>query len=138
VTVGGAQGAASPLAVPAGRRRLRPRLLWLVPGLAIAILAGEIAKKHGVGIVELIGFGVAPHLPLLLRYTGSAGAASIAVPGFNLLHNPLVAFAAVAVVAAAVVIGIVPMVAVVATLVWFSHIVIGWGLGDVIRHQDSN
>jgi hypothetical protein len=144
VTPVGAPGAAVPAAVSATARaagqskgrRLRPRHLWLVPGLAVAVSASELGKQHGVGIAELIAFGIAPHLPLLLRYVGSA-AGSLAVPLFNLLHHPLVALSAVVVAVGGTVNDLVPMVALVAALVWFSHIVIGWGLGDVMRHGEA-
>jgi hypothetical protein len=130
--------------VPSKRRRFRRRHLWLVPGLAIAIYANELGKHEGLGILELIAlgvtFGIAPHVPLLLRYLGGSrtnGPASLAIPLFNFLHQPMVAAASVAVATVGVVGGLLPMIVLVATLVWASHIVIGWGLGDVIRHPEA-
>lgn len=118
-------------------RRLRRRHLWLVPGLAIAIYANLLGGEHGVGIVELVLFGIAPDLPRLLRrFVGGAGVVAIRVS--NVLHQPLVAFAALAIAAAGAVSSIVPIVVLVATLVWSSHVVIGWGVGDGIRHPDGS
>ena len=60
--------------------RLRLRHLWLVPGLAIAIVANELGKANGIGILTLIAFGIAPDLPRLI---GSRGRLA-----HNLLHRP--------------------------------------------------
>lgn len=132
------------IVTPKGRR-LRRRHLWLIPGLAIAVYANELGKQIGLGIIDMIELGVAvgiaPHVPLLLKYVGTertARPASFAIPMFNLLHHPLVALATFVLVAGAVINGIVPVVVLVATLVWVSHIVIGWGLGDVLRHEGAH
>jgi hypothetical protein len=103
-------------------RRLRWRHLWLVPGLAIAILANQLGNTNGVGILALIAFGIAPDLPRLL---GSRGR-----PLHNVLHQPVAAAVAVAISAT----GIVPVAWLVGSLVWFSHVVIGRAVGDVPRH----
>jgi hypothetical protein len=113
-------------------RRLRRRHLWLIPGLAIAIFANELGKQHGVGIPALIAFGIGPDLPRLLRFLGT-GPASLATPIANVLHHPLVALSALSVAAAGAANDLIPIVALVATLVWFSHVVIGWAVGDGIR-----
>jgi hypothetical protein len=102
-------------------RRLRLRRLWIVPGLAIAIFANWLGGGQGVGIPELIVFGIAPDLPRLL---GSRGRAA-----HNVLHQPAVAFAAVAIAAT----GIVPVVWLVGALVWLGHVIVGRGVGDVPR-----
>lgn len=131
-------------AAGAARRgfRLRRRHLWWIPGLAIAIYANELGKQHGLGITELlaigVGFGIAPHLPLLLRYIGSRGSrpASLSILLFNLLHHPLAAVGAFAITAAGAVNEVIPIPALVASLVWLSHIVIGWGVGDGMRRPE--
>jgi hypothetical protein len=85
---------------------------------------------NGVGILALIAFGIAPDLPRLL---GSRGR-----PLHNVTHHPIVAAAAVAVTAvAAPAMGIMPVVCLVASLVWFSHVVIGRAVGDVQRRSES-
>jgi deazaflavin-dependent oxidoreductase (nitroreductase family) len=119
--------AARPASARVRARRLRRRHLWLVPGLAIAISANQLGNTNGVGILALIAFGVAPDLPRLL---GSRGRAM-----HNLLHHPASALVAVAVAAvgAVAVSGAAPVVWLVASLVWLSHIVIGRAIGDVPR-----
>lgn len=128
---GAAQAATSATPARTGRR-LRRRHLWLIPGLAIAIVANELGKQHGVGIPALIAFGIGPDLPRLLRFLG-AGPASLATPIANVLHHPLVAFASFAIAAAGAANDLIPIVVLVATLVWFGHVVIGWAVGDGIR-----
>jgi hypothetical protein len=128
---------AAPLvAIPAERRRLRRRHLWLIPGLALAIFANQLGEQHGVGILQLIVLSIAPDLPRLLRYRGQPlgrRLAGLAIPASNLLHQPLVAFAAAAFAAAGAVNQLIPVAVLVATLVWLGHIVIGWAVGDGIR-----
>jgi hypothetical protein len=102
-------------------RRLRRRHLWIVPGLAIAIFANQLGNANGVGILAMIAFGIAPDLPRLL---GSRGR-----PMHSLLHQPVAAVAAVAASATAVV----PVFWLIGSLVWLSHVVIGWAVGDVPR-----
>ena len=54
---------------PAGEakgRRLRRRHLWIIPGLAVAIVANQLGNDNGVSILALIAFGIAPDLPRLL------------------------------------------------------------------------
>ena len=109
--------------VEAGRRRLRWHHLWLVPGLAIAIAANQLGTMNGVGILALIAFGIAPDLPRLLGARGR--------PMHDLLHQPVVAALAVAIAAT----GVVPVAWLVASLVWFSHVVIGRAVGDAPRRS---
>ena len=116
-----AQTAVSASAPAAGAADRRLRRLWIVPGLAIAIFANWLGGAHGVGIPELVAFGIAPDLPRLL---GSRGRLA-----HNVLHQPAVALAAVAVTAT----GIVPIVWLVGALVWLGHVVVGRGVGDVPR-----
>jgi lysylphosphatidylglycerol synthetase-like protein (DUF2156 family) len=115
----GAERAVHPKA-PQGRR-LRRRHLWLVPGLAIAVFASQLGNANGVGILAMIAFGIAPDLPRLL---GSRGR-----PIHNLLHQPVAAVVALAVSA----IVAMPAVWLIGSLVWMSHVVIGWAVGDVPR-----
>ena len=125
-------GTAQPAAPARAGRRLRRRHLWLIPGLAIALFGNELGKAHDVGILSLIAFGIAPDLPRLLRYLGT-GPAALAIRISNVLHHPLVAFAAFAVAAAGGANDLVPIVVLVATVIWVSHVVIGWAVGDGIR-----
>ena len=136
IRVGGAERAVHPAAGEGKGRRLRRRHLWLVPGLAIAIIANQLGQANGVGILLLIAFGIAPDVPRLfgIGRGHSRGVGSLALRAFNLLHHPVAAAAAVAVAAT----GIVPVVGLVAALVWLSHVVIGWGVGDVRRRPAPN
>ena len=105
-------------------RRLRLRHLWLVPGLAIAIIANELGKANGVGILALLAFGIAPDLPRLLRSRGQLA--------HGVLHQPVVALAAVAIG----VTGVVPVVWLVGSLVWLGHVIAGRAVGDGPRGGD--
>jgi hypothetical protein len=106
---------------------LKPRYLWLVPGLAIAIFAnGQAAPLHGAGLAALIFFGIMPHataLPLVPRSDRV----------FNVLHHPALP-AAVVVLG---LVGIVPLIVLVGALAWLSHIVVDWALGDGVRNADG-
>jgi len=129
IELGGAASAAQ--SKTGERRRLRPRHLWLVPGLAIAVFANQLGNLNGVGIVAMIAFGIAPDLPRLL---GSRGR-----PAHDLLHHPVAALAAVALAAAGtqVASGAAAVVVLVGALVWLSHVAIGFALGDVRRAQGA-
>jgi hypothetical protein len=107
------------------RLRLRRRHMWLVPGLAIAIAANKLGEVNGVGILALVAFGLAPDVPRLL---GSRGR-----PLHDLLHRPVIAAVGLALSLAVAPSGVVPTVVLVATLVWFSHVVIGRAVGDAPR-----
>jgi deazaflavin-dependent oxidoreductase (nitroreductase family) len=113
-------------------RRLRWRHLWIVPGLGIAILANQLGNEHGVGILALVAFGIAPDVPRLLGL-GRRPVTSLPVRVFNLMHHPAAPAAAVTVG----VTGVVPPVWLVASLVWLGHVVIGWGVGDVPRKRGN-
>jgi hypothetical protein len=115
--VAGAERAARP--GQGSGRRLRARHLWIVPGLAIAIVANQLGNANGVTILMLIAFGIAPDLP---RLFGSRGR-----PVHNLLHQPVAPLMAVALATT----GLVPVVWLVGSLVWLGHIVVGLGVGDV-------
>jgi hypothetical protein len=119
VQAGGAERAARP--GQGSGRRLRARHLWIIPGLAIAIVANQLGNANGVTILMLIAFGIAPDLP---RLFGSRGR-----PMHNLLHQPAAPVIAVALTAT----GLVPVVWLVGSLVWLGHIVVGFGVGDVPR-----
>ena len=131
IRVGDAERAARPAAAGEGKgRRLRWRHLWIVPGLAIAIVASELGKANGVGILMLIAFGIAPDVPRLFGIGRRGRVSGFALRAFNVLHHPALPVAAVAIAAS----GIVPAVWLVGALVWLGHLVIGLGVGDVPRH----
>jgi len=125
VRVGRAERPAHPESAERRGRRLRPRHLWLVPGLAIAIVANELGKGNGVEILGLIAFGIGPDVP---RLFGSRGRLA-----HNLLHQPAAPLAAVAIGAT----GLVPVVWLVGSLVWLGHVVAGRGVGDVPRRDPT-
>jgi hypothetical protein len=136
--VNGQASVAQTIAGPSKRRRLRRRHLWLIPGLAIAVYANMLGQQHGVGILELIAFGLAPDVPRLLRRLGAVPGSRLArlgTPLFNVLHHPLVALAAFALAAGGAVNDLIPMVVLVATMVWSGHIAAGWAVGDAIRRE---
>jgi F420H(2)-dependent quinone reductase len=113
-------------------RRVRRRHVWIVPGLAIAIVGNQLGNANGIGILALISFGIAPDLPRLLGL-GRRPVNSLPVQVFNALHHPVAALAAVAVGAT----GVVPVAWLVASLVWLGHVVVGWGVGDVRRRTPN-
>lgn len=128
-------GSAEHVAQTAGegkRRRLRWRHLWIVPGLGLAIFANQLGNEHGVSILALVAFGIAPDLPRLLGL-GRRPVASLPVRAFDVLHDPLAAIAAVAIAAT----GVVPIIWLVGSLVWLGHVIIGWGVGDVPRRGEE-
>ena len=111
-----------------GRRlRLRPRHLWLLPGIGLALFANTQASQLGVGLVPLLVFGIVPDLP---RFVGLRRPAMLRL--HNATHQPAVA---VTVLIGAAVTGISPA-AYVGALAWLGHIVVGWGTGDRIRSAD--
>ena len=130
IRVAGAERAVRPTPARQGRR-LHWRHLWIVPGLAIAILGSELGKTQGVGILMLIAFGLAPDIPRLfgIRRRGT-GLADLPRRAHNVLHHPATPAAAVVVAWT----GIVPPILLVGSLVWLGHVVIGFGVGDVPRH----
>ena len=112
-------------------RRLRLRHLWLIPGLAIAIL-GSRTDSSLAAIGVMVAFGIAPHLAYLAgigqpRPVGGMAPRALAV--FNLMHLPIVPAAIVALNLT----GLLPSLVFVAGTAWLSHIVIGWAIGDGLR-----
>jgi len=105
--------------------RFRRRHLWWIPGLAVAVVASQLSERAGLGIVPMIVFQIAPHLP---TFAGRRG-----VPVFNFGHHPVppIVLAAIAFAAA------LPTIWVVAGLAWLSHVVIGWGIGDGFRQAKA-
>ena len=96
IRVGGTDAAVRPTAGEGWR--LRPRHLLVVPGLAIAILANEVGKANGVGILFLVAFGIVPDLPRLFGLT-RRGMGGPTVLVFNVLHHPVAALSALVVAA---------------------------------------
>ena len=122
---------------PAAVRRLRPRHLWILPGLAIAVFASRVAGEHGLGLVPLLVFGILPHLPLLLgvgQPTVRGQLAPRAVPLFNAMHHPAVPLALLAVAAT----GAISAFWLVGAMAWLGHVVVDWGMGDGLRSADGH
>jgi len=118
------------------RRRLRPRHLWIIPGLAIAIYANSLSAEHGLGLVPVLLFGILPKLPFFLGIGQSTVAGQLpprAVLGWNVMHHP----ATPTLLLGATLTGLLPAFWTVAGLAWLSHIVIDWGLGDGLRSRDG-
>ena len=133
INVGTAEHAAvRPTGEHSKGRRLRRRHLWIIPGLAVALVANQLGNDNGVSILALIAFGIAPDLPRLLGL-GRRPVDSIPVRVFNVLHHPASPVAAAIVTAAGAELNVVPVIALVASLVWLGHVVIGWGVDDVPR-----
>jgi hypothetical protein len=112
-------------------RRLRPRQLWLIPGLAIAIL-GSRTDSSLAAIGVMVAFGIAPHFAFLAgigQPHPAGGMAPRARAVFNALHRPIVPVAIVALNMT----GLLPSLVFVAGTAWLSHIVIGWAIGDGLR-----
>ena len=118
------------------RRRLRPRHLWIIPGLAIAIYANGLASENGLGLVPLLLFGILPKLPFFLGIGQPTVAGQLpprAVMGWNVMHHPVTP----TLLLGATLIGLLPLFWTVGGLAWLSHIVIDWGLGDGLRSPDG-
>jgi len=112
------------------------RHLWLVPGLAIAFYANAQAAQHGLGLVPLLAFGIAPHVTVLIGWGQSHGHGQLApraIPLFNAMHHPAVPLAVVGLAAA----GILTPFWFVGGLAWLSHIVVDWAMGDGLRAADG-
>ena len=127
IHVGSAAGneRAATVSQPVGRsRRLRPRHLWILPGLGLAVFANQQATQLGVGLVPVLAFGIGPDLP---RLFGIRGPRMTAV--HNVAHHPGLALASVLVSFAT---GL-SAFAYVGAISWLSHIVLGRGLGDGTR-----
>jgi deazaflavin-dependent oxidoreductase (nitroreductase family) len=116
--------------------RPRPRHLWLVPGLAVAILANIQATEHGLGILPLLAFGIAPHLPALAGVGRGHARGQLpprAVPLFNAMHHPALPMALIGIALT----GIAPPIWLVGAMAWVSHIIVDWALGDGMRAPDG-
>jgi hypothetical protein len=119
-------------------RRPRPvlRHLWLVPGLAIAFYANAQAGLHGLGLVPVLAFGIAPHLPAWLGLRLPHGPGQLpaqTVLFFNVLHHPALPLAVLGLAAA----GVLPPFWFVGSLAWLSHVVMDWAMGDGLRTADG-
>ena len=114
------------------RRRFRPRHLWVVPGLAVAVYAGMQSDAHGFGPLLPLAFGLGPHAGVVLGMAGLGGwlagrrVAALGIPVHNLLHHPLLPTAFVLGGLA----GLPSPWFLVAGGAWLGHIVIGWAVGD--------
>jgi hypothetical protein len=118
-----------------GRPTLRH--LWLVPGIAIGLSAGMVAETLAVGLVPLLLFGIAPHAAVLLgigQERPQGHIAPRAVPLSNVLHEPAIPLALMAVAA----IGPLAPFWLVASLAWLGHIVADWGVGGGLHHRDGS
>jgi uncharacterized membrane protein len=117
-------------------RRLALRLVWIVPGLALAVYANVLATDHGLGLVPVLLFGIAPHLTVLpgIGQPHARGQlARRAVPLFNAMHHPALPLALLGVAAT----GILPTFWLVGAIAWLGHIVVDLGLGDGLRTPDG-
>jgi hypothetical protein len=111
--------------------RFRPRHLWIIPGLAIAIV-GSRTDSSVTAIGVMVAFGIAPHLGFLAgigqqRAVGQMAPRSRAF--FNAMHLPVIPAAIVALNLT----GVVPTLLFVGATAWLGHIVVGWGIGDRVR-----
>src|SRR5690349_13018036 len=121
-------GVAAPAVTAKEGFRFRPRHLWIIPGLAIAIV-GSRTDSSLTAIAVMVAFGVAPHLAFLAGIGQSrpaGGMAPRALALFNAMHHPALPAAIVALNLT----GVVPTLLFVGATAWLSHIVIGWGIGD--------
>jgi hypothetical protein len=115
------------------------RLLWLVPGLAIGLLAGRQAEEQGLGLAGLailLAFGIAPHLPIVLAFVIPHAPGQLpprAVPLFNATHHPVAPVVLLLLGAA----GLLSPIWSVGALAWLSHIVVDLALGDGRRTRDG-
>ncbi len=118
------------------RIQLRPRHLWLVLGLAIAVYASTQAQHFGLGIVPLLVFTIVPDVPRLLGVGQPHAHGQMparAVPLFNLLHHPVSPLVLLALAAT----GVVSPLWLVGSIAWLGHLVIGLGIGDRLRTRDG-
>ncbi|HEX2756389.1 MAG TPA: DUF4260 family protein [Candidatus Limnocylindrales bacterium] len=117
-------------------RRPAIRHGWLVPGLALAVYANTLAADHGLGLVPVLLFGIAPHLTVLVGFGQPHARGQLApraVPLFDTMHHPAVPLAVLGLAAA----GVLPPFWFVAALAWLGHIAVDRGLGDGLRTADG-
>lgn len=122
--------------IPTTSRRLKPRHLWIVPALAIAVYANLLAGEHGVSILALLAFGIVPHLPALLGVGQPHARGQMprrAVPLFNAMHHPVPPLVVLGLAA----IDVLSPFWFVGALVWFSHIVADLALDQGLRTADG-
>lgn len=127
---------ALPVADAPPPRRLALRHLWIVPGIGIALFANAQSAAHGVGLVPLLLFGIAPHLPALAGIRQPLGRGQLApraVPLFNAMHQPALPLAVAALAAT----GVLSSFWLVGGLAWLSHIVVDWGFAKGSRNRDG-
>lgn len=121
-------GVAAAALAPKQGFRFRPRHLWIIPGLAVAIV-GSRTDSSLTAIGVMVAFGIAPHLAFLAGI-GQPRPAGVMAPRalslFNALHHPAIPAAIVTLNLT----GVVPTLLFVGATAWLSHIVIGWGIGD--------
>lgn len=133
VSIGSASQSDDP--APSGRR-LRRRHLWLIPGLAVAVVANWQAGQHGLGLGPLLLFGIVPHLPALLgvgQQHEPGQMASRAIPLFSVTHHP----APPLIVAGLAAAGVLSPVWLVGGLAWIAHIVTDLAFGHGMRTADG-
>ena len=125
----------APVAKQQGRR-LRPRHLWLVPGLAIAVYANAQASEHGLGLAPVLLFGIIPHLPALLGLGQPHARGQMPARGlrlFNVMHHPVPPLVLLGLAA----LGVLSAFWLVAGLAWSSHIVVDLAFGQGLRTADG-
>jgi Domain of unknown function (DUF4260) len=112
------------------------RVAWLGVGLFVLGFGIFEVTKHGLGWLPLLGFIVMPDLAML----AGAGQAHLrrqmpsrAVPLYNLLHNPILPIALIAVAS----IGVLDLPWFVAGLGWLTHIAIDRAVGYNLRTPDG-
>jgi hypothetical protein len=117
-------------------RRLAPRHLWLIPGIALGLYANVQSGQQALGLVPVLIFGIVPHLAVLLglgQPHAPGQLAPRAVPLFNAMHRPIVPLALLAIAAT----GILSPFWFVGALAWLGHIVADQGFGNGLRTPDG-
>ena len=120
----------------APRRRMRPRHLLVIPGLAVGVYASMLAGQKDLGLLPLLVFGIVPHLAVLLAIGQPhvrGQLAPRAVPLFNAMHHAAVPLAVAGLAAG----GVLSPFWLVGALAWLAHIVVDWAFGDGLRSADG-